>query len=95
MELFTKYDILMAGLILISVLVHYVTPLQSYLIKSVKSKGVTVLSSVLSISFIYNFSFSSNNWGLLILAVSFIVFFYVFACGIAFISKHSKVVGEK
>lgn len=90
MDSLTKIDILFAGLILISISVYFISSIQSYLIKSVKNKEVTVFSSVISVAMINNHSFSSNLWGLIILTLGFLLFFYVFACGTAFISKYSK-----
>ena len=90
MDSLTKIDVLFAGLILIPICVYFISGIQNYLIKSVKNKEVTVFSSVISVVMINNHSFSSNLWGLIILSVGFILFFYVFACGTAFISKYSK-----
>ncbi len=90
MDSLTKIDILFAGLILIPISVYFISGLQNYLIKSVINKEVNVFSSVISVAMINNYSFSSNIWGLIILALGFVLFFYVFACGTAFISKYSK-----
>jgi len=93
MESFSKFDILILGLIVIPIIIYSSASIQSKVEKMVSNKGFHWFTPLLSVGLIYNYSLESNILGLFGLTVGFLLFFMFYAAGVSLIVKEK--VGHK